>query len=111
MHAKLLLQGGEDSDGGARGGGARTAGENALGTELLPSPQVNVVDFNDVHINERATRKVGAEAGKAQTERRGYTCRSWALASDAFIHLVLKSALLCTNSTSAAGASLSEPGW
>ena len=46
-----------DADGG--GGQGNGGGENAVALELLPLPQVNIVDFASIHINERATRKVG----------------------------------------------------
>ena len=50
-----------EATGGGRGGQGNGGGgrENAVGVELLPLPQVNMVDFDSIHINERATRKVG----------------------------------------------------
>lgn len=70
VHAKLLMQGkggadegeGMEADAAAGGGGGADSvsggGTNAVGLELLPFPQVNVVDFGSIHINERAARKV-----------------------------------------------------
>lgn len=72
VHAKLLMQGKSGADegegmeadaaaGGGGGGGADTGGgggTNAVALELLPFPQINVVDFGSIHINERAARKV-----------------------------------------------------
>lgn len=49
-----------DADAGG-GGGAESSGggsTNAVALELLPFPQINVVDFGSIHINERAARKV-----------------------------------------------------
>lgn len=42
--------------GGADSGGG--GGTNAVALELLPFPEINVVDFGSIHINERAARKV-----------------------------------------------------
>lgn len=60
VHAKLLLQAEtgaeeEEENDAAEGDGG---GKSAIALELLPFPQVNVVDFGSVHINERAARKV-----------------------------------------------------
>ena len=46
----------DDADGG--GGKGNGGGENAVALELLPLPQINIVDFGSIHINERAARKV-----------------------------------------------------
>lgn len=70
VHAKLLMQGksgadegeGLEADAAAGGGGRADSGGggsiNAVALELLPFPQINVVDFGGVHVNERAARKV-----------------------------------------------------
>lgn len=68
VHAKLLLQGEAGTNGasadaaaggeGGEGGGGSSGGGNAVIMELLAFPQINVVDFGSVHINERSARKV-----------------------------------------------------
>ena len=67
VHAKLLLQGEAGYDGtnetvapgGEEAGGGSGASGTAVAMELLAFPQINVVDFGSIHINERSARKVG----------------------------------------------------
>ncbi len=59
MEADAAAGGEQGAGGGSGGGGDGGGGEkNAVALELLPFPQVNMVDFGSIHINERATRKV-----------------------------------------------------
>lgn len=55
----------EADDDAGQGGDSRKA---AIALELLPFPQVNVVDFGSVHINERAARKVTIPLSPVETE-------------------------------------------
>lgn len=59
----MLLQadpevGGTGDDATKGFGEGEDVGCNANAVALLVSPQINVVDFGSVHINEHATRKV-----------------------------------------------------
>lgn len=53
----------EEMDADAAGGGAQgDGGKSAVALELLHFPEINIVDFGSIHINERAARKVRADS-------------------------------------------------
>lgn len=61
MQGKTGADEGEGMEADAAAGGVDSGGggsTNAVALELLPFPQINVVDFGSIHINERAARKV-----------------------------------------------------